>query len=252
MVTRLRRAIQRACTALTVGGEVIPSALRWGGASSCEAEESGREFEQWPSSNFENSTYLDLTSYRGNAPLPGSTGPNPSFAFNVALVFERANDPTALLEADWGARQAQLETLNANNTLWSTYGADAAAYQQARTELTNLGLSLFPEGTATQYVSSAESRTIWVKVDQSNFSTLFGTDLLTGVVSLAKTPVSFWQGNLSLPDTLTSLGVKGLMFDTSMFLSILADPGTGTAAEPAPGAAQSRQFRPEREPALPQ
>jgi hypothetical protein len=179
----------------------------------------------------QNSTYLDLTSYRGNAPLPGSTGPNPSFAFNVALVFERANDPATLLEADWGARQAQLEALNANNTLWSTYGADAAAYQQARTELTNMGLSLFPEGTATQYVSSAESRTIWVKVDESNFATLFGTDLLTGVVNLANTPVSFWQGNLSLPDTLTSLGVKGLMFDTTMFLSILADPGTGTAAE---------------------
>jgi hypothetical protein len=179
----------------------------------------------------QNSTYLDLTSYRGNAPLPGSTGPNPSFAFNVALVFERANDPATLLEADWGARQAQLEALNANNTLWSTYGADAAAYQQARTELTNMGLSLFPEGTATQYVSSAESRTIWVKVDQSNFATLFGTDLLTGVVNLANTPVSFWQGNLSLPDTLTSLGVKGLMFDTTLFLSILADPGTGTAAE---------------------
>ncbi len=178
-----------------------------------------------------NSTYLDLTSYRGNAPLPASTGPNTSFAFNVALVFERVNEPTALLASDWGARQAQLETLNTNNTLWSTYGADAAAYQQARTELTNLGFSLFPEGTATQYVSSAESRTIWVKVDQSNFSTLFGTDLLTGVVNPAKTPVSFWQGNLSLPDTLTSLGVKGLMFDTTMFLSILADPGIGTAAE---------------------
>ena len=182
-------------------------------------------------SELQDSTYLDLTSYRGNAPLPASTGPNTSFAFNVALVFERANDPTALLEADWGARQAQLETLNANNTLWSTYGADPAAYQQARTELTNLGFTLFPEGTATQYVSSAESRTIWVKVDQTNFATLFGTDLLTGVVNPANTPVSFWQGNLSLPDTLTSLGVKGLMFDTTMFLSILADPGTGTAVE---------------------
>ena len=47
-----------------------------------------------------NSTYLDLTSYRGNAPLPASTGPNTSFAFNVALVFERVNEPTALLASD--------------------------------------------------------------------------------------------------------------------------------------------------------
>ena len=177
-----------------------------------------------------NSTYLDLTSYRGNAPLPVSTGPDTSFAFNVALVFERVNEPTALLASDWASRQAQLETLNTNNTLWSTYGADPAHYQQARTELTNLGFTLFPEGTATQYVSSAESRTIWVKVDQSNFATLFGTDLHKGI-DQSKQDVSFWQGNLSLPDTLTALGIKGVMFDTSMFQSILANPGSGTAAE---------------------
>ncbi len=74
---------------------------------------------------------------------------------------ERANDPTALLEADWGARQAQLAEMKANNTLWSTYGADPTAYQEVRTELTNLGFTLFPEGNNLQYVSSAESRTIW-------------------------------------------------------------------------------------------
>ncbi len=182
----------------------------------------------------QNSSYLDLTSYRGNAPLPASTGSNGSFSFNVALVLERANDPAALLASDWASRQAQLETLNNNNTLWSTYGADPAAYQQARTELTNLGFSLFPEGTATQYVSSAESRTIWLKVDETNFATLFGTDLLPGIDQSAQ-PVTFWNGNLSLPDTVKALGVQGVMFDTSMFISLLADPGTGTAVELAQG-----------------
>jgi hypothetical protein len=69
-----------------------------------------------------NSTYLDLTSYRGNGSLPASGTPS-SMTFNVALVLDRANDPSALLAADWGSRQQQLEALD-SNTLWSTYGAD--------------------------------------------------------------------------------------------------------------------------------
>ena len=171
-----------------------------------------------------NSTFLDLTSYRGNAPLPTPTGPDTPFSFNVALVMERANEPTALLEADWASRQAQLETLKSNNTLWSTYGADPTAYQQVRTELTNLGFTLFPEGNNQQYVSSAESRTIWLTVDQTNFHTLFDTVLQKGKDEQGN-DVTFWQDNLSLPDTLTSRGVKGVMFDTGMFQSLLAaDP----------------------------
>ncbi|MBN8749897.1 MAG: hypothetical protein J0I65_20615 [Variovorax sp.] len=172
-----------------------------------------------------NSTYLDLTSYRGNAPLPTPTSLNESFSFNVALVMERANDPTALLEADWGARQAQLETLKSNNTLWSTYGADPTAYQEVRTELTNLGFTLFPEGNNQQYVSSPESRTIWLKVDQDNFHTLFGNFLHRGKDEQGN-DVTFWLDNLNLPDTLTSRGVKGVFFDTNDFAQLLAaDPG---------------------------
>ena len=170
------------------------------------------------------STYLDLTSYRGNAPLPTSTGPDDSFSFNVALVLERANDPAALLASDWASRQAQRETLKADGTLWSTYGADLAAYEAVRTELTHLGFTLFPEGNDRQYVSSPESRTIWLKVDQDNFHTLFGNVLHKGKDGQSN-DVTFWQGNLSLPDNLIAHGVKGVMFDTGMFQPVLAaDP----------------------------
>ena len=178
---------------------------------------------------FPNSTFLDLTSYRGNAALPTDTGPNQSFSFNVALVLERANQPTALLEADWASRQSQLETLKSNNTLWSTYGADPTAYQEVRTELSNLGFTLFPEGNDRQYVSSAESRTIWLKVDQTNFHTLFDTALQKGKDQQGN-DVTFWQDNLSLPDTLTSRGVKGVMFDTG-FTSLLAAAPGGAGVE---------------------
>ena len=171
----------------------------------------------------EHSSYLDLTSYRGNAPLPTPTGLDTSFSFNVALVLERANDPTALLASDWASRQAQLETLKSNNTLWSTYGADLAAYQQVRTELTHMGFSLFPEGNDSQYVSSAESRTIWLTVDQSNFATLFGSVLHKGKDEQGS-DVSFWLDNLSLPDNLISHGVKGVFFDTGFPPVLAGDP----------------------------
>jgi hypothetical protein len=40
----------------------------------------------------------------------------------------------------------------------------------------------------------------------------------------------FWNGSLSLPSTLTALGVSGLWFDTSGFSPVLPDPGNGVAA----------------------
>ena len=64
-----------------------------------------------------NSTYLELDSYRGGAAPPSGGTPVAHFSFNVGLVLDRANDPTALLGADWGARQQQRETLNNNGTL---------------------------------------------------------------------------------------------------------------------------------------
>ena len=42
-------------------------------------------------SELANSTYLDLTSYRGNEALPDSNLLLSSFTVNVALVLDRAN-----------------------------------------------------------------------------------------------------------------------------------------------------------------
>ena len=174
---------------------------------------------------------LDLTSYRGNGTLPVSHLLLDSFSFNVALVLQRANDPTALLQADWASRQQQLADLDRNGTLWPTYGADPDKYHDARTTLADMGFSLFPQGAGQQYVSSAESRTIWLHVDEMNFTALFGRDAaLRSGHDESGNPVTFWQGNLSLPDSLIAAGVTGVMFDTSLFASVLADPGDGTLA----------------------
>ena len=179
-----------------------------------------------------NSTSLDFTSYRGNGTLPPTDHLHDSFSFNVALVLERANDPTALLQADWASRQQQLAALDQNGTLWSTYGADPARYHDARTALADMGFILFPEGAGHQYVSSAESRTIWLHVDKTNFTTLFGPDAaLRSGHDESGNLITFWEGNLSLPDSLIAAGVKGVMFDTPLFASVLADPGTGALVD---------------------
>lgn len=182
----------------------------------------------------QNSTYLDLTSYRGNGSLPTSDHPARPFSFNVALVLERANgnDPATLLSADWASRQKQLAALEQNGTLWSTYGADPSSYQAVRSELTALGFTLYPEGTNRQYVSSAESRTIWLNVDQTNFTTLFGgAAALREGTDASGNSVMFWHGKLSLPDYLVAAGVEGLWFDTNALSTpMLANPGGGNAA----------------------
>ena len=188
----------------------------------------------------QNSTYLDLTSYRGNGTLPSDGHLSSAFSFNVALVLERANDPTALLNSDWASRQQQLETLNQNGTLWSTYGADPTKYNQALKDLQDLGISTFYVKDAPpnqQYVSSPESRTIWLNVDQANFTKLFGANaaLLDGQDSSGN-PITFWRGNLSLPNTLIADGVTGLWFDNGALSNpILADPGGGNASALAQG-----------------
>ncbi len=184
-----------------------------------------------------NSTYLDYDSYRSDAAYPTGAGALGNFTFNVALVLDRANDPTALLNSDWGSRQQQLESLTDNGALWSTYGANPAAYNQVLAQLAGLGIHTVDQiDPVNGYVSSAESRTIWVQVDQSNFATLFGTPLLAGH-DQAGNAVAYWQGDLSLPQPLAVLGVKGLWFDTDMFGTVLA-PSGGEAAAALPQGAQ--------------
>ena len=181
-----------------------------------------------------NSGFLDLTSYEGNSTqLPTGSSPAPSFSFNVALVLDRANPLTdLLLEANWASRQTQIEALNNSNTLWQAYGADPQKFDDALAELNALGFTPFPNIVNGQYVTSAESRTIWVTVDESNFATLFGTTLLEGFTPAPQqglfSLIKFWEGNLKLPQELIDAGVVGLWFDSSeLDQPILANPGTG-------------------------
>ncbi|MCB1502241.1 MAG: S53 family peptidase [Bauldia sp.] len=188
-----------------------------------------------------NATYLDLTSFQGNAPLPSSNSLLSPYTINVALVFERANDPTPLLESDWATRHKTLESLKQSGTLWSTYGADKDDYQKVLDKLGDLGITTLNVNDASphpQYISTAESRTIWVQLDQTNFTTLFGpgTELRDGGANAVGDEIIFWEGSLSLPEEIADAGVVGLWFDTGKLSSaILADTGgTGVTLPQGP------------------
>ncbi len=171
----------------------------------------------------ENSTYLDFTGWHvTNATnvidayqlAPTDVTQATSAGLNVALVLGRANDPTALLNENWGTRQETLAELGQNGTLWSTYGADQALYDKVASELkTTYGLKIL-DGTDSaahgDYVSSAESRTIWVELDTAaQFESLFGTTLYQSTQS--GNEFAFWNGNLFLPE---EWNIQGLWFDT--------------------------------------
>ena len=125
-------------------------------------------------------TFLDFMSYRSGAAMPSGGTAAHNFTFNVALTFDRANDPTALLNSGWASRQQQLDTLNDHGSLWTTYGANTANYNAALAYLgpgaDHLNIpTLGPSNSG--YVSSAESRTIWVAINtQHDFHELFGHD----------------------------------------------------------------------------
>jgi hypothetical protein len=91
------------------------------------------------------------------------------------LVLPRANDPTELLEADWGTRQATLKQLRDSGTLWSTHGATAKDYNNALQTPADLGIPVLGDASGNDgYVTSQESRTIWVQLTPENFRALFG------------------------------------------------------------------------------
>ncbi len=158
------------------------------------------------------STYLDLTSYRMTTATDvsqayGLTGPiTPAPTVNVALVLDRANDPTTLLASDWATRQTTLAQLTESGTLWSTYGASASDYAMVMRGLGNLGIPVIGDATGSDgYITSPQSRTIWVQLTAQNFEALFDA------AWIQRDGQYYWDGSLSLPDTLP---VKGVWFDT--------------------------------------
>ena len=183
------------------------------------------------------STFMDYVSYRSNA-SGEPTGGHPldaSTKINVALVLDRANDPATLLQSDWATRQNELAALNENGTLWTKYGADPAKYAAVHTALASLGIKTLDQlstetGTANGYVSSAEARTVWVQVDGSSFSTLFGPQ--AQLMANGTDGTWYWTNSLALPEELASLGVSGIWFDTvGKFTEQVANPGSGHAVD---------------------
>ncbi|GEP55167.1 M10 family metallopeptidase C-terminal domain-containing protein [Reyranella soli] len=180
-----------------------------------------------PYTQLDNSTFLDFASWRSNTTTPptGGTAVGSGETLAVALVFDRANDPSSLLSSSWASRQQQLEALQHTNSLWSTYGADLTDYEAAKTVLDGLGIQRMDVvDPGNSYISSAQSRTIWVEITGDSFSTLFGpsTKLMDSGGNW------YWTGSLSLPTELTDLGVSGLWFDTQKF-----QPPYGNTSVPA-------------------
>ena len=136
-------------------------------------------------SEIQNSSYLDFTSYgftnQNNVAAAYQLDPSQITALkpddmiglNVAIVLPRANDPTApggLLTQNWGTRQQQLVNLVNTNSLWSTYGTNQAAWQQVHDDIANnIGLPVLDQNNSN-YISTAASQTIWVKLDRSRTS----------------------------------------------------------------------------------
>lgn len=177
-----------------------------------------------------NSTFLDFASWRTNAAAPSGGTPVTAFTFNVALVLDRANDPTALLQSNWATRQAAIAD---QTTILSTYGADPVKFNAVVNDLQTQGFTILDLGAPTttnpQYITSAQSRTVWLKVDHTNFTTLFGS---TATLKVAN-GVTYWDGNLQLSTTLTNNGVSGVWFDR--FFGTVANPN------PSPTPAASLQ-----------
>lgn len=129
---------------------------------------------------------------------------------NLAFMIDRVTDPSGLLSLDWAARQAALAQFNANGDLWTTFGGSQANYTTIQTGLSSLGIDV--EGAGTGYVSSAESRTLWVSLTPQEFHDLTGQDL-KWVGGSAENPwAMYWEGELNLPDAWSGL-VTGLWVD---------------------------------------
>jgi hypothetical protein len=174
-----------------------------------------------PYAPISNSTYVNFTgngiTSQTTAELaydikdPRLFNPGTDNGINVALILERNQDPTALLTGDWASRQQTLEQLNSTNSLWTTYGANPTLYKTVTDALKSSAYDLkLLDSSNSNYVSSAESRTIWLEIKtQADFQKLFQTPLF---FSGKQEGIWYWNGQLSLP---TEWKVAGIWFDTS-------------------------------------
>ncbi len=169
-----------------------------------------------PPSVLPNSTFLDTASWGTYATtVPGAGTHATGAILNVALVLDRANDPTALLQSNWATRQAAIAD---QATIWATYGADHAKYQDTVSFINALDKAniaildlLPPAGTTPQYITSEASRTIWVQINETGFEKLFGQKLLQQ--GTGPDTMYYWNGSLSIDPRLAANGLKGVWLD---------------------------------------
>ncbi|UOD51466.1 DUF4114 domain-containing protein [Orrella daihaiensis] len=183
-----------------------------------------------PYKTLPNSTFLDLTSHGLTAETSVVTAYNldPSFVrlldnvfpdglgINVGLFLPRANSPESLLNSDWATRQTTLKSLADSGQLWSNFGASQTDFDLARSYLEDtLGLTVLDQ-TNSNYVSSAQARSIWVELKSgSDFAKLFGTDFyLYDSPDGPDTDLPFWNGSLAVDE---QLDVSAIWFDTDFF-----------------------------------
>lgn len=163
---------------------------------------------------------------------------DPTQGFNMALMLRRRNDPTPLLSSSWATRQQTLKQLRDAGTLWNIYGADPKEFNRISAELKgpSYGFTLL-NGSNSNYVSSPESRTLWITIDSAQqFQALFGTPLLYS----PSAGLAYWNGPLSLPD---DWPIAGLWLDveTAPLASVFTPGATATLPDgpQSPGNAAS-------------
>ncbi|MFG1463067.1 DUF4114 domain-containing protein [Xanthobacter sp. DSM 24535] len=150
---------------------------------------------------------------------------------NVALTLNRANDPTALLESSWAERQVALAS---QTEVWNTYGANPLTYQAVIDYITDSANGIGASALLTDagYISSAQSRTIWLQLTPAQFESLFNTPLLE--VKSDDGTFYAWAGNLSMPDAI-SASVRGLWVDENVSVGTPAVAAGVTAYAPQAG-----------------
>ncbi|MGQ3297929.1 DUF4114 domain-containing protein [Reyranella sp.] len=186
----------------------------------------------------DNSTFLQATSY---GLLPESTvesssleqikaafqadhsSGDPNASLIVAVVLNRAEDASSILNGSWGERQTAIQQAD----FWSQYGADTATYDAVKTELVNRGAVVLDTGG---YISTAESRTIWVKVDNAAFQSIFGQELHVLKDAQDNKIATVWAGSLTLPDSIAT-DVGGFWVDQNVAAVPVQVGGSGVVLE---------------------
>lgn len=151
----------------------------------------------------------------------GATGSNsdPDAQLTIAVVLNRANDASSVLNGSWGERQTAIQDAN----LWSEYGADQATYTAVQAELVNRGAVVLNTGG---YISTPESRTIWVTVDNAAFQNIFGQELHKLKDGSDNVIATAWAGSLTLPDNIAD-DIGGFWVDQNVAATPVQVGGTG-------------------------